>query len=426
MELRLKSVEDLLGIVLNFLAAVCVGTVLDAAAGNGTPLYLLIIPVAAPLICYASRKWVRHLLVFLALHGMMVMALVCLAGRMDGSVLWQVWYAVVGVFYAVSSIRIRVTREEDGEAEMSPALAAIIAAAAFFCCSMLDSAQGCSRILWIALLWIPGFLIRKYLNNYSRYVALNRGIAGTMPEERIFRSGVGMVGGYSALSLFLLAMGSKTSLIPWLSGRVREGIRIVLRALLHLLELLAGDAKQETLTGAGEQGSLEMLEGLGNDVPPAWMQLLEKLLVIAVLILIFAAFLFFLFLLIRFLIRGFYGREKKEERIEERGYVEEEKRLKGRERSEREHLPFIGGTPDKRVRRIFKRTVTEAAKSGEWSGLKPMTARQLAELAAGADRDSWEELVILYERARYAEEEITAEEARRAGKLSRQILHTIK
>lgn len=426
MEHRLKGVEDLLEIVLNFLVVICVETVLDAMVGGQASIHVLVIPVTAPLVFYAARKWTGSLILFLALHAAVVFALFSLAGQMTGSALWQAGYVMTGIFYSVHSIRIRVTKREDGEGEIPPGLAAAVAVAAFFLCSIQKSDSGCSRILWISLIWLPGLLIRKYLGNYRRYVELNRDTAGTMPEDRIFQSGAVMVGLYSAISIFLLSIGSKTPLVPWLSEMVRRCVRFLLRAFSLLLELLAGMGSPDSAGDGAENGMIEMLEGLEDDVPPAWMRILEQILVAAVLILIVLAALFLVSLLIRFLIQGFYGREKTDARIEEKGYVEEEERLEGRRKRDGEQLPFIGGTPDKRVRRIFRRTVQESLKAPEWSEIKSMTARQLAKLPVGASEEAWTELVLLYEHARYTEKEVTAQEARRAGKLSRQILHTIK
>lgn len=426
MERRLKVVEELLEIVLNFLVVICIETAAQAVAGGRASMYILLVPAIAPFVFYAARKWVGSLILFLIVHAAVVCGLYYLAGYMTGGVLWQIGYVLIGICYSLHSVRIRVTKEEDGEGEIPPAMAAGVAIVAFFLCGMQDSDEGCSRILWICLIWLSGFLIRKYLSNYSSYVALNRNTAGTMPEERIFRNGAGMVGLYGALSLLLLCAGSKTSLVSWLSGTVKSGVRIVLRAFLYFLELLSGIFGTEAVGEGGGNEMLEMMEALEADAPPAWMQLLEKLLVAAVLVLAAVGVLFLVYLLIRFLIRGFYSRGKKEQRIEEKGYVEEEERLERKDGRSREYLPFIGKTPNKRVRRLFRKTVLGTVKSREWEEISSMTARQLAELSADAPREPWTELILLYERARYTEKEITMEDARRAGKLSRQILHTIK
>lgn len=424
---RLEIPAELLEIMLNFLVVMCAVTALDAVAESRMPAWTLAVLAIAPVGFYAARRWCGSLILFLIIHGAVVYGLVLLAGWMTGNLLRQAEFGALGFCYAVYSVKMRVSQKENSEGQMPLALAAGVAFAAFALCSLKDYPEGCSRILWISLLWAPGMWLRNYLENYSRYMELNRNVAGTLPEERIFRSGAGMVALYSGVSLLVLSVGSRTALIPRLSELVRKCIFAVIRLILYVLEWLAGDeqpaVQQES---AGDGGMDQMLEALGSETPPIWMQVLEKILVAATLAAVLAALLFLLFLLVRFIIRGFYGREKIEQRIETPEYVEEEERLKGKGEQGRERLPFLGGTADQRVRRIFRRTVLEEAKSCEWNEISSMTARQLAQLDVGASPKLWEELVLLYERARYTKEEITTEDVRRAGKLSRQILHTIK
>ena len=150
-----------------------------------------------------------------------------------------------------------------------------------------------------------------------------------------------------------------------------------------------------------------------------WAKILEQVLIAAVMLLMLAGIVFLTAALIRFLIRGFYGREKKKQKIVSAGYMEEQERLDGGPRTRKKSLPVVGGPPQIRVRRIFRRTVLRTLPGQETLQLK--TAGELA-----GPSDQWEGLRKLYERARYSADRISREEAREADKLSRQILHSIK
>lgn len=429
MERRLKTTAQMLAILMNFMLVIGLETLADAAFGGfSAPIYALLIPLAAPLSFYAARRWCNNFFLFMAIHAAVIAALFYLAGFLPVPVLWRVVFTAVGIVYAVGSVRIRLIGREDGGEAQSPSFMAIAVTALFFGCSYLGSEAGCARLLWLALLWIPGHWIRDYLENFLYYMKMNRQAAGAMPEQRILRGGMISVAVYSGFCLAVLTLYSKTALVAGLSELVRAAGLWLLKLFLRLLLLFSGEPEEEAVVSAVEDTGNPGMFLPEAEAAPVWLQILDQVLVTAVTVLLIAGLVVLLILLIRSMIRSFYGREKEKRQIRQEGFVEEEERLEKTRNRESVRVPAIGGTPAQRVRRIFKKTVQEAwQQERNTAEMNAKTARELAELCSAAEEkgSEWEALTALYERARYTEETVTKEDVRAAGKLSR-LLHMIK
>lgn len=440
MESRLKLIADILEIILNFFVMMCAEAAAGAIFGRLSGLeyeesvWALMLPALAPLLFYGARKWVNRLALFLVIHIMIVAALFYmppfleryLPGLFSSVLFWRVIYLLAGIIYGIHSVRVRLTRSEDDEGEIGPLFAGSIAAAAFFACSYAGSAAGCAGILWIALLWISGYWIKNYLDNFLNYMKLNRKMAGAMPEKRILCGGMALVGGYAGFSLLILTMCSKTPFVQRLSDLVRKAGYLLLRLFFFLLSKFTWEPEEGAIAAENTGGQPQMMPGEGIAEPSLLARVLERILTAAAAALFIAGAVFLMLQAVRFILQRFYGRKKGRKETRQDGFVEEEERLKEPEGAQRRRLPLLGGTPAQRVRKIFKRTVREAFGKKEENQLAAKTARELADMNAGKNAEEWMALAALYERARYTQQTITRQEVREAGKLSRQILHTIK
>ena len=108
---------------------------------------------------------------------------------------------------------------------------------------------------------------------------------------------------------------------------------------------------------------------------PVWLQILNWIFNWAVTIALIVGAIFLIILLIRWMIRTFYEREGKAREIVGEGYLEEEERLDRDSFKKEKKLPFIGGTPEEKVRRIYKKTVQGACR--EESGLETVSYTHL-------------------------------------------------
>lgn len=459
MERKLETAVDLLEIVMNFMLFVGIETVADIALGGfSAPVYVLLIPLSAPLLFYLFRRAVNCLPLFLLLHIAVVAALFWLGGFCPTPLLWRISFTAVGVIYAVVSLRIRLTKKEDGEGENAAGFMGVAAVAAFFTCSYLGSEAGGARILWLVLAWLAGHWARSYLANFLGYMQMSQKAAGAMPEKRIFQGGIISVAVYGGFSLVVLTLCSRAALLDKLSVLVKRAGLFLLRVFVNFIALFGSETGQEA-------EEMPMQESLGAQMmmlpeaeeAPWWMELLDKIVITALSVVAIAAFIMLIVMLIRLLIQNFYGRKREKREIRQEGYVEEEERLERKRSRPEQKIPAIGGTPGQRVRRIFKKTVQqimkeEAAapkgsgaansrllldmseirkmeaeeKEGKKTGagigaMHAKTARELAALCAerkGSSGEAWEDLCALYEKARYTQETVTREDVKEATRLA--------
>ena len=421
MEQKLAVAKDMVEIGLNFLVAFCLETLACAVFfPEGAPLYALLLPILYPILFYMYRKWLENsLLLFTVAHLAVAMALFWIAGYLPMPVFWRAVYLITGAVYTVRSFRVRVTSERDAEGEIGPMGAAFFALLSFFLCGYVGQEQKCRTIIGICFAWILGYLLKEYLRNFIRYLALNRNSAGVLPKQSIFRMGMLSAGAYSVFSVVVLILCTRTSLVGALTAGIRRILLGVLRVIVWILALFGRGGDPVTTAQNAPQANNEMMLLSEPAEASIWAKILEQVLIAAVMLLMLAGIVFLTAALIRFLIRGFYGREKKKQKIVSAGYMEEQERLDGGPRMRKKSLPVVGGPPQIRVRRIFRRTVLRTVPGQETLQLK--TAGELA-----GPSDQWEGLLKLYERARYSADRISREEAREADKLSRQILHSIK
>lgn len=418
----LKTIVDLLELCLNFLVVLTMETALDAVAGRTrAPLWALCLPFVLPVAFYGARRWAQKLPLFLLLHGLALAGLFGAAGRMPVPLLWQISWMVLGVFYVIHSIKVRIVRQEDSEGECPPMMAAFVAVGMFLLCGRAESQTGCGRILWLTFAWILGNLFKNYLENFIAYVEMNRRSAGAMPERSIFQTGLLLVAGYSGFSVALLVLCARTPLVGWLSGAVK-------RFGLWFLRLLISFLPETGETGSGQTAAESIQpERFGQmlpeaSAPPIWWVILEKIITTGFVLLMLLGAVYLVFVLIRFLIVRFYSRDTKIS-LQKEGYTEEQERLEGFGRMRRKRLPVIGGTPAQRVRRSFQRAVQTALTEEQDGQFSPKTARELGQMAGIDAAAQWTALVQLYEQARYDKAAVSAEDARAAVKLSRRICH---
>ena len=479
MERRLSALVDGMKICLNFLAMACLELAVFNVTNDLTDGYLrqsygtvaqtvttapvfwvqLFLPAVIPFLFYLIRKYSRHLILFLVLHPVVVGTVMFLTNFLPCSIFWKFLYLVVGIAYGVLSARIRLvtrdeleTHREDTEENWPLGAAGVMAFLSFLICSYFGDDAGASGIIWLAFAWMLLNFVVQYLENYLHYVEMSRKTSGSLPEQHIFRAGMTGVGLFTAGSVVLLVVCSKTTLVSKMTQIAKWIGWNLLRAIVWLLTLFEGGEEEELLLEQQMESGGNMMEAFGEAAEtPWWIEVLEKFAIAVTVILMVALFVLMVYLFVRWLIRQFYGRERKPAEIHAEDFIEEEEPLRREKKRRTAKLPVIGGTAAERIRKIFKKTVIAAKirpegqnglfrKKKEDNSYKSAllygseayqeetrfdpagkTARELS-----GEQQEWKRLVSLYEKVRYSDSAADMEEAREAGKLSKEILHNIK
>ena len=441
-----RMAVEVLEIFLNFTVIFCLETAvfyslqlagreLDQALpvpGMIRQCLLVLVPLAYLLL----REKAQHFWTFVLLHVLTAAAVVLLLGR---TVPERRVYCLFSGGYLFLSFRKRFAPVEDdwnmgGEPEQrqmrreeppSLFLHALAAAGTFALCVYVGSQEGCVRIIRAVLVYTLLYLADLYLRHLEQFLQFNRASNAHIPVRKILVRGGGLTGISSLFVVALLGMFADHKLIQSI-GRGLKAVwlvllRLIVRAVSWLMSLFSGREGG----GTAEQGEMLMqeLEAAQEAASPVWLEILLTVLQYALLIAAAAFACWSLYRLIQEAVRRFYGKraalQGEEEQAQE---VREKLERRGRREKRRDRLPVFAGTPDEKIRRIYKRTIRRLGRE-----LNPgKTAREL--ILPQNREDSLKEnpdcleLAQLYEKARYRGN-CLREEAEEARNCSERILN---
>lgn len=438
-----------------------------------------ILLVLLPFALWGVREKADHLLLFLGAHLGLLVLFPALSGETNIQrgvfALFTAGY-VAGSFFLRfrkeeetpvredSSVRRKSLWDEDGGEEPAaeeirpekrsqampsagPNMLLDLPAAigSFLLCAGLGENICCRRIWYAALLFALLLFVNIYLRNLERFIRFNQAGNARIPVRRMIRQGGGMTAGFGALTVLALGACTNGSLLMGLAERMKAMGLWLLRGLFFLLSFLM------SLSKGSEEGPMEQLpserqvfEAMEAAEQSLLAKILEKVVSFLVLAFLCALAAWLLYKLVLFVISRFYEKKKQEESDLEAAEEIRERLEKGGRGSRRERgLPLFAGTPEERIRRSFVRSIRHTAyfrrpdregrrrkpwESGsreEWErNTRGLTARQLGELTGlgeEGEREASEELIRLYEKARYGRA-CTKDEAKRAEQTAGRLL----
>ena len=143
MKQNLQRVSEWIELFLNYAVVFCIEIALNALIGDRVPVGVWLIAALYPVCFYLFRKKLRHFWVFFLLHPAVVVFGTLMVKRWPVA---AVAIAVLGVFYGLHSIRLRV-HQVIQEREFPLPAAAVVVIAAFLVCSYKQSQTDCMLVL---------------------------------------------------------------------------------------------------------------------------------------------------------------------------------------------------------------------------------------------------------------------------------------
>ena len=298
-------------------------------------------------------------------------------------------------------------------------------------CAYLGDGAACGRILNASLLYALLFFADTYLRNLDRFIQFNKSSNAHIPVRRMLLRGGSLTAVCSLGVVALLALGANQTFMDRAGELLKNVLLWVIRGVLRLIGFLLslfGSEGEEQVAAAQEAAAAQFMQAEVQK-QPLWLEILYQ--VIEYVILIGAAVLviFLLYKAVTALARMFY--EGKTERTQDGQKTEEIRetiRVEKKKRDRQEPVRIFARTPEEKIRRIFVRTVQKSERfrnpegrpGGAWGknpGKKDLwrmdareglvrakTARELEFLFEDKDA-AFIELVRLYEKARYAQQE---------------------
>lgn len=254
------------------------------------------------------------------------------------------------------------------------------------------------------------YFIIYYIDHYLHFLAVNESSAGFLPAQEMFRSGLGLVLGYTVLGAGILALSSR---FAWMSGI----LQLIKALLLRFLRFLFAGKGEEP----AEEIEIPIIEERGNDMEemplpeaaePFWLwKVLEVIAIIVFAGLVCALAVLFLVKLFR-LIRQYLNLHFRQERNVETGETYD-----FREKCELEHNPermrrslFSALSPPERIRRLYKKKLLSSAPRLSEEDRNRMDIYTAKEWEKKLETRGMSDL---YEQARYSNREMTGTDVKR-------------
>lgn len=417
---KLEIAVNILAEGLNYLLFASLAHVLlTDFTKQGSDCVLLVLGGLFPVLCYLLRERCGKLFWFLVLHGAAVVLAVLLA---PGELTQRILFGIGASFFAILSLTRRLSGGKAGMDAMMPPVAAGIFAGLHF----LDARQGqgllASLLLWLFCIYMAGYLFYYYLKRFDWYVDVNNRTTEKIPMGNLFFSTASLTGMFILITFFTAALG--------LSEEFAEKVQKLLSGLLVMLgTFLYGILPEEhggiTLS-RGQEQAVDFEEMFGPAKEPS---ILARLLDILIGVFAVAVLAFLCFRLIMRVIAGIregfarreQGRDRKEmdfwDQVET---LKEDNKRKTKRKILHQAKEFF--SPEEQIRKSCRRLI-EKAELGEAAHdlIKGETIREkLTRLFPEKEKEG-KELASLYEKARYAADRCSHQEAKRARELSQQL-----
>lgn len=363
-----------------------------------------------PFAFYFLRVLMRRFFFLLVGHLVVLVLLAFLLSSMVSPA--RMIYLFMGICYTIYSVVLRLRKNDFLDSKVVMPLAVGISAGSALFLRYL----GCSKwdsLLLLALIAVFGlYFFCSYLENYLHFLIVNESSTGHIPEREILISGSRLMGIFVLSSMAILFLASHLEWLEVIVSLLREVLFVVLRLLLSFLPKWESDTSPlESAPGSNNTGM-----ALPESGEPFFLwSVLETLFIIAILCGLVALVIWLLVRLISFIReRMKWGRGIYTPQIWESVYDVREKCALEKTKKEKEYSLFFRMSARERIRRLYRNHIENVSgrlsRTSEHSEpLDPAlrTAREWGTLLGE------EELALLYEKARYSNKDVTAEELHR-------------
>lgn len=221
-------------------------------------VFLWILCSFLPFLFFLVREKADHFSLFFTLHLLLAgLSFFLPAQNMVGKVL----AVASGTGYMIHSLSLRFSARSNGyDTCFPPVISILLSAAALF----LQQYQG--NVSWdfyymTSLVFVLGiYFIIYYLDKYLDFLTLNASSTGYLPEQEMFRSGLGMVLFYTFMGVLLLFAAAN---VEWLASLLRAFKNFVRQVIRFLVSLFPEGQAEERIPIRGEpiqEGAMELPE----------------------------------------------------------------------------------------------------------------------------------------------------------------------
>lgn len=368
------------------------------------PLWLVV--SALPLFLYMVRCKVNHFYLFYLIHLLLPVGVIVLlkgGGVIKGLLFLQV------IMYVFLSIRHKLHSREGEDVCLPPVLAVGVGFAMYFLYDYQKGQEWTGYYVLAILIYLGFYFIYYYLDRYQSFLTFNKSSAANIPEKAMLRSGVVQVGLFAVVAAgFMLLVAD----VRWLDAIV-YGVQLVFAAILKVL-VSGRDAGPTEWAGTDAPVKGEGMPYFGETETAMIWIVLEYVAIALVAIGIAVGIVTAIVKGLAYLKNHFGTMQTSDSRnLDETNDIREYCAI---ERTGRKSGGWFAIRDNKeKVRRLYKkkmeRVYGQRAGRKELSFLNWMTAKECCQ-------EIGEDVALeIYEKARYSDEECTAEDVKLAKRL---------
>lgn len=355
-----------------------------------------------PFLLYFVRIKIEPVFLFLVCH------------ILSGGLFWmlpvegsqQFFLRLMIVGYLLRSAHLRIRSNSQREAGMLPGFAVGLIVALLAFVHHQQSSSWDHYFVLITITYLGLYFIQNFLQHYLHFLTVNESSAGHIPAKEMLRSGMKNAFLFTGAGVLFLLLISGLASLSRGGGALRSLLLWLLRKLFSLLRL---ENPEEEPVMEPPEVDVELPDPVQGVEPSMFWVILQRIVLAVMAVVLFCAVIVGIGLVIYYLAARLRRRAKpRETELEEvtdlREKCEKEEVFKVR-RKVSLFLP-----PRERIRRIFKRRVL--AGKDQILGARKGSRLEIFTAHECADRLNQETLGLLYEKARYSEEECTMEDVR--------------
>ncbi|MBE7043796.1 MAG: hypothetical protein E7399_09970 [Ruminococcaceae bacterium] len=389
-------------------------TVLGLFKEERTHLLLWFVFGIVPIMLFFVRESIRNFFLFFAIHMVLPVAAVYLTGLLlSEDIVLRIILIALTVIYVIWSIVIRLKSKKNSENLIPP----LVAICAMGILTLIENLQ-CKRgwewyYLLMAILYLSGYFINFFMNNYLRFLSVNESSAAVMPEQEIFSSGMKQTVLFTIAGVLVLFLTANVKWVSYVLSWVGNVLLVVLRAFFSLF---SKEESEEVPVFVMQEQVAPDMSGLaeGGKSGLLWL-ILEKIIMTLVAVGIVALIVFAVVMFFRFLWNHFHEARKGEEQKIQKGRDLHE--VCGIEKNAKETstvwLPFLNNRD--KVRKIYRKQILKNKNSivgnHNMEDLERMTAKECCDKMP-IEKDFADILKKIYEKARYSPNDITSEDVK--------------
>ena len=412
----IETMQNLLIILINHVPLMGLGmTVLGLFHQEKHYIWLWGAAVAVPLILYFVRVKIKNFFLFFALHLIFLM----IAFIVPVWILPKIILLVMVLIYGIWSVNIRLRSRNMGEEVLKP-LVVIILLGALTLIENLNNKMGWEWIyIALAMVYLAGYFIYSFIDQYLHFLTVNESSAANIPEQEIFSSGMKQTFLFMLGSIAVLLLTANVGWLAYIISWLGRGLLAVIR---FLVSGISGKEPEEIEPSVMESAPQDMGGIFAEEGEPGliWI-ILEKILMVAMGVFFVGLVVFGIVKGFQYLWKYFHAVSKEENEELQTGIdIRETCIIEKNKKEAADWFAFL--KPREKVRKIYRKQILKHKNDiiGENSpeNLEYMTAEECCDKISSADKVSIKDLKLIYEKARYSAEEISAEDVKRI-KLSR-------